>query len=113
VSIKGGRQAREFEVWLRGFDDLRMFVLAHVCWGFNPGARLKGDVVEDERVWGATEWGLGHIGSCLIEPDGIPAASHTDGVCLNTSAWLDGIQVLDQGKVVHENLVDLAKQLGM
>jgi 2,5-dihydroxypyridine 5,6-dioxygenase len=113
ISIKGGRQAQEFETWLRRFHDPRMFTLAHVCWGFNPGAKLTGDVVEDERVWGATEWGLGHIGSCLISPDGIPAASHTDGICLNTSAWLDDIQVLDQGKVVHENLIDLSRQLGM
>jgi len=112
ASIDGGREAREFEDWLKSFNDPRMFVLAHVCWGFNPGARLTGDIVVDERVWGATEWGLGSIGSILIEPDGIPAASHTDGICLNTSAWLDGEQMLDKGKVVHKELFKLAKKLG-
>jgi len=113
ASIRGGREAGAFEAWLKSFNDPQMFVLAHICWGFNPGARLTGDIVEDERVWGATEWGLGNIGACLIEPDGIPAASHTDGISLNTSAWLDGRQVLDRGKVVHEELIELAKKLGM
>ncbi len=110
--IEGGKEAREFESWLGGFDDPQMFVLAHVCWGFNPGAKLGGSVLEDERVWGSTEWGLGNIGSCLIEPDGIPAASHTDGICLNTSAWLDGEMVLDEGRVVHPDLIGLSKKLG-
>lgn len=113
VHVEGGREAREFEQWLRSFDDPRMFVLAHVCWAFNPGARITGDILEDERVWGATEWGLGDIGAVLIEPDGIPAASHTDGISLNTSAWLDGEQVLDRGKVVHGELAGLAEELGM
>jgi leucyl aminopeptidase (aminopeptidase T) len=42
----------------------------------------------------------------------IPAPSHTDGICLNTSAWLDGIQILDEGRVVDEELAQLAKELG-
>ena len=111
--ISGGNQAQEFEKWLKSFNDPRMFVLAHVCWGFNPGAKLTGEIVEDERVWGVTEWGLGNIGRCLIEPDGIPAASHTDGISLNTSAWLDGEQILDSGIVVKEDLLGYVKELGM
>jgi leucyl aminopeptidase (aminopeptidase T) len=112
VKIDGGPQAREFESWLAGFNDPMMYQLAHACWGFHPGARLTGNVVEDERVWGATEWGLGNIGSCVIAPDGIPAASHTDGICLNTSAWLDGKQLLDEGRIVDEELAVLARDLG-
>jgi leucyl aminopeptidase (aminopeptidase T) len=112
IKIEGGREAKEFEAWLSSFKDPQMFILAHVCWGFNPGARLGGNILEDERVWGSTEWGLGNIGSCLIEPDGIPAASHTDGICLNTSAWLDEEMVLDEGKVVHPDLIELSKKLG-
>ena len=112
VKIEGEGQAREFEQWLAGFDDPRMFHIAHVCWGFHPGAKLTGNVVEDERVWGATEWGIGAIGSCVIAPDGIPAASHTDGICLNTSAWVDGTQILDEGRMVDKELARLAKKLG-
>jgi 2,5-dihydroxypyridine 5,6-dioxygenase len=113
VKIEGGSQAREFETWLKSFDDPRMFMIAHVSWAFNPGAKLTGDIVEDERVWGATEWGIGNIGAILIAPEGIPAASHTDGICLNSSAWLDDEQVLEEGKVIHKELAKLAKKLGM
>jgi 2,5-dihydroxypyridine 5,6-dioxygenase len=48
----------------------------------------------------------------LAPPEGIPAPSHSDGICLNTSAWLDGAPLLDRGKVVHKDLVEIAKKLG-
>jgi leucyl aminopeptidase (aminopeptidase T) len=95
------------------FDHPQMRRLAHASWAFHPGAKLTGDIVEDERVWGATEWGVGAVGPCFSRTgELIPAPSHTDGICLNTSAWLDGIQILDEGRVVDEELAKLAKELG-
>ncbi len=111
VKVEGGKQAHDFEIWLKSFNHPQMLKLAHVCYGFNPGARLTGNIVEDERVWGCTEWGLGHIGSVLLKPNGFPAPSHTDGICLNTSVWLDGKQIMDEGRVVDSNLEKLAKRL--
>lgn len=109
--IRGGKQAREFKAWLESFDDPNMFRLAHGCYGFNPGAKLTGDILEDERVWGATEWGLGYLSVIDAPPEGIDAKSHTDGICLNSSVWLDGEQIMDQGAVVHSGLKALADQL--
>jgi leucyl aminopeptidase (aminopeptidase T) len=90
-----------------------MFRVAHLSFGSNPGAKLTGNIVEDERVWGSTEWGLGYVGPDLTN-DGRPitAASHTDGTCLNTSVWLDEMQIFDKGKLVHRELAGLAKKLG-
>jgi len=105
VKFEGGSEAVEFETWLRSFKDPNMLKMAHVCYGFNPGAKLTGDVVEDERIWGCTEWGIGHQGWR-------PAASHTDGICLNTSVWLDGKQVLDKGKSIDPELAEIARALG-
>jgi len=112
IKVEGGKQAVEFEAWMKSFDHPRMLKMAHVCYGFNPGAKLTGDILEDERVWGCTEWGIGNVGAILIEPDGIPAPSHTDGICLNTSVWLDGEQILDEGKIIDKELAKLAKELG-
>ena len=112
VKIAGGKQAAEFEAWLKSFNHPRMLNLAHVCYGFNPGAKFTGEGLEDERVWGSTEWGMGHIGAFLIKPYGIPAPSHTDGRCLNSSVWLDGEQIMKKGKIVKPSLVNLAKKLG-
>lgn len=112
VKIEGGKEATEFEAWLKSFADPMMLRLAHVCYGFNPGAKLTGNILEDERVWGATEWGLGQVGPMYVPPDGIPAPSHTDGICLNTSVWLDGRQIINKGEVIEPGLRELAKKLG-
>jgi len=112
VKIEGGTEARKFEQWLKSFNHAQMLRLAHTAWSFNPGAKLTGDIVEDERVWGSSEWGIGHISALHSPPDGVSAPSHTDGICLNTSAWLDGRQILDRGQLTDEKLRALAKELG-
>ncbi len=110
--VESGEDAQTFKAWLRSFDDPLMLRLAHVCYGCNPGAKLTGNIVEDERVWGCTEWGLGYVGPMLTGGDPIKAPSHTDGICLNTSVWLDDEQIWDNGRAVHPELVKLAKKLG-
>ncbi len=110
--IEGGQEAQTFQAWLKSFKDPLMMRMAHVCYGVNPGAKLTGNIVEDERVWGCTEWGLGYVGQMLTGGEPIPAPSHTDGICLNTSVWLDGKQIFDKGRVTHPELVKLAKKLG-
>ncbi|MFW6038493.1 MAG: aminopeptidase [Candidatus Saliniplasma sp.] len=114
VDIDGGREAQQFKNWLESFDDENMYQLAHISYGFNPGAKLTGNIVEDERIWGGTEWGIGNVGSKLLSEreGGIDAASHCDGICVNSSVWLDGEQLLDEGTVVNfPELEKLAKEL--
>jgi leucyl aminopeptidase (aminopeptidase T) len=105
VEIEGGGEAKAYETWLKSFGHPNMLRVAHICYGFNPGAKLTGDIVEDERVWGCTEWGVGNH-------PGMLAPSHSDGICLNSSVWMDGVQVLDEGKLTHPKLAELAKKLG-
>lgn len=116
IKIEGGSQAQEFESWLKSFNDEKMFNLAHLSYGFGPGAKLSGDIVEDERVWGSTEWGFGNVGPMLVSdiPGGIPAPSHSDGICLNSSVWLDGEPILMDGEVVGptDEIIALARKLG-
>ena len=115
VKVEGGADAAQFEAWLKSFNDPNMLRLAHISYGFNPGAKLTGNILEDERVWGCTEWGIGFIGAKLapdLSEEVRDAKSHTDGICLNSSVWLDGEQILDNGKVVHPELKELAKKLG-
>ncbi|WP_313343673.1 aminopeptidase [Sedimentibacter sp.] len=118
VKIEGGIDAVEFEAWLKSFNDPQMFKVAHLAYGFAPYAKLSGYIVEDERVWGCTEWGFGNVGGMLVSDipgeQGIPGASHSDGICLNCSVWLDGVQVLDKGVVVGPTpeVVQMARALG-
>lgn len=111
MKIDGGAEAQKFDAWTRSFNHPQMRKLAHVCYGFNPGAKLSGNILEDERVWGGTEWGIGYVSSDFW-PGAINAPSHCDGICLNTSVWLDGAQIMDTGQVLDPRLKELARKLG-
>ncbi len=111
VKLEGGKEALEYEQWLKNFNHPQMLRLAHISYGVHPNARLSGDIVEDERIWGATEWGIGNVGPFLV-PGGISGPSHSDGICLNSSMWLDGLQILDKGRFIEPSLKELAKKLG-
>lgn len=111
IEFTGGPEAETIKKWLQKLNDPNMYLAAHVCYGFNPGARLSGLCTEDERVWGSTEWGFGNQGP-MFKAKGITALSHADGICMNSSVWIDGQQILDKGRVIHPQLAKLAKKQG-
>lgn len=108
--IEGGSEAKIFERWLKSFNDEKMFNVAHLSYGCNPGAKLTGNILEDERVWGVVEWGLGSQSSTFRGKLG-SASSHTDGICLNPTVWGDEEKILDNGEYVHPELKELAMRL--
>lgn len=110
ISIDGGREARNLARWLDSFDDPAMRNVVHVACGCNPGAKLSGLIVEDERVWGSVEWGLGYQGESFLGAAG-PAKTHTDGICLNASVWMDGEQISSEGTYTHPELAALSKRV--
>lgn len=119
VKVEGGTSASQFEAWLKSFNDPNMYNVAHACYGVGPYAELtgNGDICEDERIWGCSEWGFGNVGAVLTQPDipdGIPAASHTDGICLNSTVYLDGKLLFKEGQIVGptDELVKMARKLG-
>jgi hypothetical protein len=40
------------------------------------------------------------------------AVSHADGICLNSTVWVDKALLLEEGIVVHPELVEIAKAMG-
>lgn len=111
IEINGKTEAQIVKKWLKDLDDPEMYRIAHVCYGFNPGAKLSGLCTEDERVWGSTEWGFGYQGP-MFGAIGIDAISHADGICLNSTVVMDGEKLTDNGQVVHPKLTKLAKAMG-
>jgi leucyl aminopeptidase (aminopeptidase T) len=104
--IEGAHEAALFKRWLEGFDDPRMLMMDHACYGFNPGVtKPTGRILEDERVFGCMQFGIG--------PSGKGAPSHTDGVALNPSVWVDEAQLEQEGRYVHPQLVELCRELGV
>ena len=110
-SVEGGQEARAYEGWLRSFNHPRMLTVAHTGLGFNPGARLSGDILQDQRVWGSSTWGFGSIGASLLPPDGAAGPSHSDAVTLGTTLSADGRPILRDGAVVDEQLAELSRGL--
>jgi len=111
TKVKGGWEAKVYKKWLKSFQDSAMLNLAHISYGCNPGAKLTGRMVEDERVWGCVQWGLGYQAESFRGRAG-PAKSHTDGTCLNPSVWIDDAQIEREGSYVHADLATLARKLG-
>jgi leucyl aminopeptidase (aminopeptidase T) len=106
VKITGGKEARDFERWLANWNHAGMYELAHCTYGFNPGVkRCKGEIGHDERVFGCMEFGMGAAWA--------DAPGHTDGVVLEPSVWADDVQLEEQGRYVHPELVELSRQLGV
>lgn len=110
-SVEGGEDAAVYEKYLRDFGDPGMLKMAHIAYGFNPGAKLTGNIVEDERVWGCTEWGIGYVSNVDAPPCGQDAVSHSDGICLNSSVWLDDVQIMAEGQIVLPELKALMPKL--
>jgi leucyl aminopeptidase (aminopeptidase T) len=107
--ISGGKEAEIVKKWFEKINDPNMYIAAHVCYGFNPNAKLGFTTTEDERVWGSTEWGFGYQGPMYSGGKPREAASHIDGICLECSVLCDDQYLTKEGKVVHPELIELAK----
>ena len=113
TKIEGGKDAERFSAWLHSFDDPNMFRLAHYSLGFNPGvSKATGRIVEDERIFGCMEFGIGSQGK-MIRGSYWTAASHTDGVVSKPSIILDGVAIEEKGKYVDPELAAICKKMGV
>jgi leucyl aminopeptidase (aminopeptidase T) len=112
-SITGGKDAEIFSKWLASFNDPNMYRLAHYSIGFNPGVtKPTGRIVEDERIFGCIEFGLGSQGASLMGAFW-NAASHTDGVVSRPTIVVDGKFLEKDGIYVDEKAVEYCKKLNV
>ncbi len=113
-AFEGGAEAKRLESYLRSFNHPQTMRLAHTGLGFNPGAITRcrfGNMLEDERIWGATHWGIGEISAGLAGGRQVPAPMHCDGSSLGSSIEADGKLLVDEGEFVEPTLVQLATDL--
>ena len=110
TEITGGDSATKFSAYLASFEDENMFKISHHMLGFHPNVNvLTGELVEDERIWGGSDFGFGHTSAMDMPPHGQEAKSHFDGVVINTSIFFDDQQLTDNGEVCHKELRPLAE----
>jgi leucyl aminopeptidase (aminopeptidase T) len=111
TEVKGGAEAKTFEQWLAQFNDPNMYRIAHYSLGFNPGVmQPTGRIVEDERIFGCIEMGMGSQGAQIMGKTW-SAASHTDGVVLFPTILLDGVAMEKDGIYQLESLREVCREL--
>ncbi|MDI6600666.1 MAG: hypothetical protein QME46_02645 [Thermoanaerobacteraceae bacterium] len=113
TKIDGDAEARVFERWMAGFNDPTMYRVAHYSLGFSPRiTKPTGRIVEDERVFGCIEFGLGSQGAQIMGKTW-SSASHTDGIVLNPTIILDGEVIEEEGVYVKEEIREYCRKLGV
>ncbi|MBC7093604.1 hypothetical protein H5T53_06330 [Candidatus Bipolaricaulota bacterium] len=110
VGVTGGAEAEVLKRWFSRYTNANIYNLAHISYGLNPGARLTGNILEDERVFGCIEVGIGaqppHLGIFDIDRER-DVDGHTDAIILNPTVELDGEVIERDGRFVHPKVVAL------
>ena len=113
TKVEGGRDADIFRGWLAGYNDPASYRVAHYSLGFNPGVMAPtGRIVEDERVFGGIEFGIGIQGASILA-EKWDAPSHTDGTILKPTILLDGKVFEEDGVYQHPEVREICKELGV
>jgi leucyl aminopeptidase (aminopeptidase T) len=113
TDVQGGNEARILKRWFESFDNPHIYDLAHISYGVNPGAQLTGNILEDERVFGCVEVGIGAQPPALgiFEVDPAEAvAGHTDAIMLNPTVTLDGVIIEKDGVFQHPELLSIIER---
>lgn len=98
VSITGGSQAREVERSLTATTHEGSYAIAELGIGLNPAALLRGQIVEDEGVYGTAHVALGNNTNFVGGTNWAPI--HFDYVFLEPTIMLDGKIVMTAGRLV-------------
>lgn len=113
TKVEGGRDADIFREWLKSYNHPASYRVAHYSLGFNPGVMTPtGRIVEDERVFGGIEFGIGSQGASILA-EKWDAPSHTDGTILKPTILLDGEVFEENGVYMHPEVRKLCKELGV
>lgn len=111
VSIDGEKKQAEFlNKWYEKYDyDKNAKSIAHILVGLLPGStEIVSYCVIDERLYGAGCWGIGHVSSLDMPPDGQPSDTHVDVICPQITLLFDDIVIMENGEFVHPDFKAIA-----
>lgn len=96
IAIEGDEQAEVLKKILADVDDPNAYIIGEIGLGLNPGCTLSGSMLEDEGCGGTIHFACGDNRSF----GGHTACKlHLDMVFRNPTMVVDGITILDEGKV--------------
>jgi leucyl aminopeptidase (aminopeptidase T) len=101
TAIEGGKEAEVLKRWLEGCHEKKVYRHSHMSIGMNPQAGISGNMIEDERMLGALDFGWGHQYPDLGGTTGI-CPYHWDIMLATPTIYLDGQVMSEVGKLNPE-----------
>jgi leucyl aminopeptidase (aminopeptidase T) len=98
VEISGGASADQLRALVAGAD-AEATNIAEFAIGTNDRARLIGSMTEDKKYWGTVHVA---IGDNHVIGGTITSELHLDGLLLRPTVELDGVRVVDDGRLLVE-----------
>ena len=95
VKIEGGEEAEKLKKLLESVQRKEAYNIAEFGIGCNPGARIVGNILVDEKVFGTIHIALGDnstIGGKTV------AGIHLDGIITKPSVYVDGRKIIEEGR---------------
>lgn len=94
TKIEGGKEAKKWDNMLSSVKKKEAYNIAEFGVGCNPNARLIGNILEDEKVYGTIHIALGDNSTF---GGNVQAGIHLDGMVRNPNLFLDGEPVMKNG----------------
>jgi leucyl aminopeptidase (aminopeptidase T) len=98
ISIEGGREANAVRNWMETRSDPSIYCLSHFSVGLNPQAGISGNMIEDERMLTAVDFGFGYQDPKFNGTIGT-SPYHLDVMLATPTIVLDGIEMSGGGKL--------------
>lgn len=98
TAIEGGKEANVMRNWLASRDDEKIYKLCHFSVGLNPQAGISGNMIEDERMLAAVDFGFGYQDPAFGGSIGM-GPYHMDIMLATPTIYLDGREMSGGGKL--------------
>ena len=98
VAIEGGKEADMMRNWLASRNDDTIHKLCHYSIGLNPQAGISGNMIEDERMLGAIDFGFGYQDPKFGGTVGL-SPYHMDIMLATPTTYIDGKEMSGGGQL--------------
>jgi len=98
TEVIGGKEAVAMRTWLESRNDPVIFKLCHFSIGLNKEAGISGNMIEDERLLAAIDFGFGYQDPKFGGTVGL-SPYHMDIMLATPTVYLDGKEMSGGGKL--------------
>jgi leucyl aminopeptidase (aminopeptidase T) len=98
TAVEGGKEADVMRNWLESRNDETIYHLCHYSIGLNPQAGISGNMIEDERMLAAIDFGFGYQDPKFGGTVGL-SPYHMDIMLATPTTYIDGKEMSGGGKL--------------